>query len=513
MNRYLHYILTSCFLFGLTACESEVQMEESNMQPLRIRAELPSSGFTRATVGDDGFSVRAFGDGDEAGFFSESNGASAGFDNAKMTFEKGYFTGLTADINRLGRTLLYYPYNAVENGRQPIRQANGEVIDLLYSTTIGNVDAGSLVATFNHTFSMFIIDGGLGFQNINDPEKRPEITVTMEKPLETVEFQRAPQDEVGYKVVFNGKHTEGGTEPDKGLATFKGHYNDKDGKYYIILPNDGVTKVKSIDVKDDGGKMHHIKWTQGWLAYGTKYPVTLKLDEGVPVINIHDITPWGGHTELKTDQEVGIGSASAFKEWMEAYNSTDPKETELLKYGNKIEIVSPDETPTGEYYWHFLLSADIDFSTETFLNDASIVIKNLNGVLDGCGHTLSGISLKGTNCALIGEIDGEYACVKNLTVENLTLTTEETENSVGALAMTFKSGSVENCSFPNLLIDAKSPAGVIAGTIGSGVKIKNCNASGSIFATETKDKVIGSGELSNEQKKGCDVTNVMFGQQ
>lgn len=512
MHKYLLYILTSCLLFGLAACESEVQMEESHMQPLRIRAELPSSGFTRAIVGeDDGFSVRAFTNGDLAGFFSESNGAGTAFNNQMMEFENGYFKGPAADINRLGKTLLYYPYSNAENGRQPIRNGNGEVIDLLYSTTVGNAEAVALVATFHHTFSMFIIDGGLGFKNINgtDNAGKPEITVTMAKPLETVEFQHST-DDVGYRVVFNGGYAEG-VNPSEEYATFKGHYNDEDGKYYIILPNDGVTQVKSINVKDDGGRMHHIKWTQGWLAFGTKYPITLELDEDAPIINIHDITPWGENTELETDQEAGIGSASDFKNWMEAYNN-NPKDEKLQDYGNKIEIVNPDGSHTGEFYWRFMLSADIDFSTETVLNGASTLITKLGDVLDGCGHTLSGISLSGSNAALIGTIEGPHAAVKNLTVENLILTTDGTESPVGALATTFTLGSVESCSFPNLLIDAQSPAGVIAGTIGSSVKIENCKASGSIFATITvSGGVIGSGSLSDEQKNGCDVASVMFG--
>lgn len=513
MNKYLLYILTSCLLFGLAACESEAPMEESHMQPLRIRAELPSSGFTRAIVGeDDGFSVRAFTNGDLAGFFSESNGAGTAFNNEKMTFQDGYFKGPAADINRLGKTLLYYPYSSGENGRQPIRnKETGEVIDLLYSTTVGNAEAVALVATFHHTFSMFIIDGGLGFKNINgtDNAGKPEITVTMAKPLETVEFQHST-DDVGYRVVFNGGYTEG-VNPSEEYATFKGHYNDKDGKYYIILPNDGVTQVKSINVMDDGGRMHHIKWTQGWLAFGTKYPITLELDEDAPIINLHNITPWGGNTELQTEQEAGIGSVSAFKDWMETYNN-NPKDEELQDYGNKIEIVNSDGSTSGEFYWHFMLSADIDFSKETVLNGASTLIMKLGDVLDGCGHTLSGISLAGEDAALIGCIEGEHAAVENLTVENLVLTTKGTSTPVGALATTFAQGSVKNCSFPNLKIDAQSAAGVIAGTLGSGVTIEHCKATGSIFAAGTVEKIIGSGTLTADQKKGCDVASVMFGQ-
>lgn len=518
MKKYLSTILTCSVLFGLSACESEEQAMDAVRVPLKIRAELPSSGFTRSIPReDDGFSVYRFSNGDKAGFFSE--GGNTGNDpyyNAEMTFKDGYFTvddGSSADINRLGNTLLYYPYSAAENGRQPIRQTDGnykdEVIDLLYSTTVGDIDHG-LVASFNHTFSMFIIDGGLGFEKISsaDEGERPEITVVMEKPLETVEFQRS-DDEVGYKVVFNGGYTEG-SQPDARFAKFKGHYNATDHKYYIIVPNDGVTRIKSINVTDDDGRMHKIKWPH-YLEFGKKYPITLELDEMVPVVNLHPIQPWGENTELEANQEKGIGDPSTFMNWITAYNADS--EGDLSKYGDKIEITDENGTQTGKSYWHFFLTSDIDLSELPDVSEVAHLITTLGDCFDGCGHTLSGITLKGDHAALIEVMDGEYARVENLTIDGLTIRTTGT-TAVGALIQDFQQGTVRNCSLQNVLIEAESAAGVIAGAIGENtedITIEKCNASGRIFAKETADKIIGSGTLTAEQKKGCDVSNVMFG--
>lgn len=527
MKKYLLDILTGVLLLGLTACESEEQVAEMNMQPLRVRAEMATSGFTRTTPNvEDGFSVGYFSTGDKGGFFSEGgNVGNNPFENEKMTFTLttdsegnvgGYFeaaNGVEADINRMGKTLIYYPYSANEHGRQTLRKAdNGEVIDLLYSTTIGDVNAGSYVATFHHTFSMLIIEGGQGFEKLK--ANNPEITVTMDKPLTTVEFQRVTQPgetnyDIGYKVVF-----EGSDKPED--ATFKGHYNENDGKYYIIIPCDGgVTKIKSINAKDDSGRMHRIKWQykSEWgvttaTNYETKYPVTLALDEMVPVINIHDITPWDANKELNTTEQNGIGSIDDFRSWMEEYNKgTAANEDELQKYGNKVEVVNGSVT---EYYWHFILTTDIDLSG---LSEASYFIEKLSDHLDGCGHTLSGIKLKeGDNAALIKEINGKHAYVENLIVDGLTVNTTGTTDPVGAVATTFTQGTIENCIFRNVEIDASSPAGIIAGTITANATLSNCTATGSIFATNTVNRLIGQGTLTPEQQKGCDSSNVMFGE-
>lgn len=516
MNKYLFHILAAVLLLGFSACENEELVTEGHMQPLKIRAEV-ASGFTRTTVnGEDGFSVGQFSDNDEAGFFTEGGGVgNAPFNNERMKFTAGYFTavsGAEANINSVGRTLLYYPYSPNTNGRQPIRQANGEVFDFLYSTTIGNADEGTLVASFYHTFSMFIIEGKLGFEKLQ--EMNPDgITVTMEKTLETVEFQRVddPNAEIGYKVVFNGGHAEAGTKPDEKYADFIGHYNDEDGKYYIILPNDGVTRVKSINAKDDDGRMHKIPWSQGWLSFGMKYPITLKIEEMVPVINIHDIIPWDGNKELEANQESGINSAQDFTDWMKMYNE-DPKNEHLINYGTKVEITDESGNPTGGgWYWRFLLNTDIDLSADILIKAASYVITTLNDVLDGCGHTLSGITLQESgNAALIQTIGGAHAGVENLVIDGLTITTTGNE-AVGALAKEIKGGTIKNCIFQNLLIDANSAAGVIAGTFSGVVTIEGCNAAGSIVATGTKEKIFGSSAPTGDHKKGCDVSNVMFG--
>ena len=61
MKRYLLNLLSVFLLLGLCACEGEEQTMDSALQPLRIRAELSSSAFTRTeSREDDGFTVLAF---------------------------------------------------------------------------------------------------------------------------------------------------------------------------------------------------------------------------------------------------------------------------------------------------------------------------------------------------------------------------------------------------------------------------------------------------------------------
>lgn len=519
MKKHLFNILIISALFnvvaGLSSCEEQNEIPDVDSRRFKIRAELSSSAFSRAVLReDDGFSVAAFSNGEQSGFFSDGgdrNNSNEAFENAPMTYQGGYFVGdenMAVDINRLGHTLLYYPYSDSEFGRQPIRNDNGEVKDLLISLTVGSPDSdNALVARFDHMFSMFVIEGGYGFKNF----WQDDVSITLEKPVETVEFHRT-SDGVGYYVLFNGAHMDGGTEPSPEYAEVIGHFDSERNKYYIIIPNDGVTKVKSINVKDDGGRVHHIKWNKGNLEFGMRYPLTLELDELVPTIYLHDIVKWDAPIDLEANKAKGIDNAGDFKDWILEYNKEMPDESKLLEYGDRMQVTDELGNPTGEKYWHFYLTGNIDLGDDVIDSNVEHLIGNLTDIFDGCGYTISGLSIKGkSNAALIKTISGSRGCVMNLVLDNLIVEAASSE-PVGALVTELQGGTIKDCTVTNLTMHARSAVGVLAGKItGENVSIVNCSFSGVIFGSSTASKILGEGTVSDEIQKNCDTSNVMFG--
>lgn len=519
MTKYIYIISAAIAALCLSSCQHDEDVPVVTKTGFRIRAYVGESVLSRSVVReDDGFSVAGFDNTDKAGFFSQGgdrNKPGDGFENSEMTYSGGYFTNdeMSVDINRLGKTLLYYPYSSNDYGRQAIRNDKNEIKDILMSRSVGNPNdtlGNALTARFSHLFSMLVLKGGNGFENFH----MKDVSVTMSKPVETIEFRRTvnPDDKYGYWVCLNGEYMEQGTEPDESLATVVGHYDEIKGAYYVIVPADGSIKVTSINVYDNSGRLHKIKFD--WVVQnGHRYPLTLELNELVPTIYHHDITPWDEGLDLAANAKKGIGSESDLMDWIKVYNESNPSEEKLLEFGDKVQVIDAQGQPTGKVYWRFYLTADIDLSKRTEFAAVEHLVHTLKDEFDGCGYTITGLSLKGENPALFNVIDGTHACVKNLAVDNLVVDATATGAAVGALATTFTSGVIENCSFTNLSMHAiRSAVGVLAGKIGTEAQVRNCKFSGAIFGTSTVGKIAGTGTVSGEVSKGCDVSNVMFGQ-
>lgn len=516
MTKYIYIISAAIAILCLSSCQHDEEMPAVTKEGFRIKAYVSDPVLSRATAReDDGFSVAGFNSDDHVGFFSEGgdrNNSNGKFENCEMYYSGGYFINdkMSVDVNRLGKTLLYYPYSEQTNGRQVIRNSEtNEVNDVLFSVSVGNPDnqdKNALSARFGHLFAMLVIDGGYGFENFHERE----VSVTMPEPVETVEFRRN-DSELGYYVCLNGGYTEG-TKPNESFATVVGHYNKEKGKYYVIVPTNGDGMVvKSINAYDNSGRLHKIKCNM-WVGVGNRYFLTLELNELVPTIYQHGITPWDNGIDLDANAAKGIGSETDMKNWIEEYNKETPNEDILLNYGDKV-LVTNAQGGTLDTYWRFYLTANIDLSKI----DAGTghLVHTLKDEFDGCGYTITGFSLKGDNPALFNVIEGDHACVKNLAVDNLVINATATNVAVGALVTEFKSGSIENCSFTNLSLHAiHSAAGALAGTITGGdkAKVENCKFSGAIFGTSTVNKIAGTGTVSADVRKGCDVSNVMFGQ-
>lgn len=140
---------------------------------------------------------------------------------------------------------------------------------------------------------------------------------------------------------------------------------------------------------------------------------------------------------------------------------------------------------------HYVLTADIDLGGKKEWTPIGIYNVGFEGVLDGAGHTVSGIKInysdplvgeKSTQFALIGRLS--KGAVRNLTVSNSTITTKG-ENSVSAAAVVADlfQGTVENChTTDSVSVTSSFRAGGIIGKVNTEEPIRDCTNAASVTA-------------------------------
>lgn len=522
--------LSGVMLALLMSCADNVHDEPADaFGQFKIYPIVNQPGSRTVSRPDDGFTALKFGTGDKCGFFSERGNmgsGNAGFVNQMMSYDNGAFVAggdMKVDINNTGRTFIYYPYSNRPNGEQDIRNDqlgnyHGEVKDILVAYNAGYVDdywdpvtgtkVSGYAAVFDHLFSMFIIIGGDGFENFH----KRSVSVTMNRPVRTVRFPETETPDGKYL-----REVEFPEESNPKYSEFTGHWDkyvigtEKKDAYYIIIPTgDNKIKVKSLNITDDKGYNHNIDLTgYGYIPGGNKFPLSLTLEDQKPVIYPHEITPWTG-VDITVTEEKGISNYVRFNDWLRVYNSKsmseDERRTELKKYGDETVVKNEETGEERSRYWHFYITNDIDLSE---LPGGSFV-NTLTDVLDGCGHTLTGINI---SAPFINEMKGEHALLTNIVIDGMTIMSESTE-PIGALVKNFAAGELRLCTVTSLKLDTNGEAGAIAGTVANetDVKVSNCHFSGVMYGTGTESKIIGVGTLPGDFKKETDVSNLMFGQ-
>ena len=120
----------------------------------------------------------------------------------------------------------------------------------------------------------------------------------------------------------------------------------------------------------------------------------------------------------------------------------------IIRNGAELVKIGGSEDGVG----YITLANDIDLSA--YAGQQTCIIKKLTGKLDGAGHKITGLSLKGkagkygseVKTGLIGELSGN---VVNLTISNAVITGAATWNYVGVLAGYIPEGSeayINNCT-------------------------------------------------------------------
>lgn len=139
-----------------------------------------------------------------------------------------------------------------------------------------------------------------------------------------------------------------------------------------------------------------------------------------------------------------------------------------------------------------VLNADIEFSK---INDfKGICMDNQNkfkGTFDGCGHSISGISISGQKCAGLFGYIGQGGVVQNVTIKDSNFSQNGSTFWAGGIAAKVVKGTIQNCHVKNTkIIHTTSSSsstitclGGIAGDAEGESRIINCTFEGEVSGT------------------------------
>lgn len=560
MKKYIKYTsIGGILLLLFSACNPESGVEETTefCGRLQIRGEIvgTGTGVTKADKDELGSYIR-FLPGDEIGFFSfHENGCSRGsmaehngkddtqyYKNEKLTYtEQNMFVDLDGESDvvypTLGTTFAYYPYSSSETAPEDYVKSDGKklqnnecYINIFAEGSENKVVKDILTASaaklyynvnyaFRHQFSMLLFSLDEGFSHEQNKEG---LTVHLTEKILGAHVTREWGTKANPELLtFEIDRCDLSAAEGKGSSEFvTGKCIDeytvggstKKNVYRVILPYG--SKVDYISVNDVNGKPQKVRLPESVLPElkaGWKYPLTIKMDGIVPTVYPHKIEEWGATEEIVVDQLAGIYSLSELREWITLYNDNsknfwlereDDESNPFSKYGIK----------TGEPgSWTFYIRANIDCAE--FKNAGGVLINELgDGVtLDGGKYILSNLTLKasatGNAAGIIGKVtDG--GIVRNLRLENITVTGGGKGTSAGCIAATIGDGAqVVNCTVKQANMTGDGYVGVLAGTMSGGVALE-CKFRGMVTAplylkgTEEAPDEGGESEVSPMPYKG-----------
>ena len=136
----------------------------------------------------------------------------------------------------------------------------------------------------------------------------------------------------------------------------------------------------------------------------------------------------------------------------------------------------------GNYY----LTKDLDFSGRSYTG--GYVIAKFNGTLDGCGHSITGITVTASNgdAGIIGKVEGT-ASIKNLIIGSATspakISSTASGKSVGALIAAAPAGvkvTIENVQLHVNVSSVWTASGIVGYMAAQEALIKDCEVNGAV---------------------------------
>ena len=139
-----------------------------------------------------------------------------------------------------------------------------------------------------------------------------------------------------------------------------------------------------------------------------------------------------------------------------------------------------------------VLNADIEFSKINDFKGICMDSKNkFKGTFDGCGHSISGISISGQKCAGLFGYIGQGGVVQNVTIKDSNFSQNGSTFWAGGIAAHVSGGTIQNCHVKNTKIihtlgstnASFTYLGGIAGRVEGESRIINCTFEGEVSGT------------------------------
>lgn len=506
MTSYYNTIITAVsLLLGFTACTSDEQLDTSSPatgKPVEVIASIGNAAETKATPGNgDNISYTTFSPGDKIGFFA-TGGLAA--ENVELTYTTTSFLSEKDELQWTDgdatSVVAYYPYASMKDKVNIWRDESSSgstweegFEDVLISNENSVVNGTLVNLSFHHHFAMLIIKRGNGFEEQNgwsDDQKAVKVSLN-KKVGHTAIF-----DETTPSLTLKVDDTDGTQEliANPGTYTPKGISATVDC-YYVLIPvgkfdDKSDCQVASITLTNKLGISITIPYTKT-LTNNYKYLITAEMRDDAAIIEPEEIIRWTDE-EVPIVKPVGI-EESSFVTWLSNYNLLKRGTMEEQTAAKKV-LVNYGTTSDNGNTWTFLLLEDIDASKVWPNNDGknASVVSTFTDVLDGQGHTISGIKLKesGDNAGFCGTLSGT---VKNLILKDISVNGLA---NTGGIAGSMTDGTVHNCK-----IEGFSPifgTEKVGGLVGSnsGGTITKCTSSATVSGTTDVDLLVGSGSPS-----------------
>ena len=541
MKQYLRYGLFAYVIAVLGAgCtrEETMQGEDNATGKIIITGSIEDAVTAQSRVDKDefgsylsgGFSVN-----DQVGFYSQYNaeGGSSGFNNVCLTYTQNYQVGdsdeyyqsFTTDPDNLlgdtpsnlGNVFAYYPYNAENTGNDiKIYNEDNTVIDLLIASSTG-LSGGLIHFGFTHAFSMlFIFPDSRGFSKamIQNPKgikvvlEKGVINATVKDDRRILTLNKSDNAPKEFTAIKNPANATINDDDSEGY--------DEGTFFYVLLPSE--TTVDYIEIVDDFGKKQYVRPASSQLptlARGIRYPITIYMEGDQPTVWPWDFSKWNQET-IKEERSAGIYDATDLAEWISAYNTycengkpkpeegADAETVPLLQYG---DYNKEEGAETGK--WNFRLNADIDCSQLDITSGATLLLNTFSDALDGRNHTLSNLTLSGSNTGIIGTL-AEGGSISNLKLENVTITADSDDSAtsaIGGIANSVTGGTITNCDISGLRITGNGPVGAITGNISAGSIMNNTCSGVLIGASSEEETNYIAGSVADNQEESLTLQN------
>mgnify|MGYP000397154417 CR=1 FL=1 len=252
----------------------------------------------------------------------------------------------------------------------------------------------------------------------------------------------------------------------------------------IMIP--GQSGFRTINVTLENGKVYTYTHPSGIDLQPGRY-TTVNLVLGRDRIELDDagisVSDWENGTSIDGSEAT------------EAYSYDSNTRTITIYSGEGLKVAA-DEVNSGNTDINIILDKDIDLTNTKWTPIGTDHSNSYTGTFDGGNHTISGLTVKGSNeyAGLFGCID-DGGTVKNVVLENVQIASDNQYANVGGVAG-YSRGNIENCSVSGSVSGNSNSNGTsncVGGVVGQqyGGTITECTSSAIVDGRNEVGGVVG----------------------